>query len=661
MKSFVSILGKAVVAGALVSGMATVISQGAFAQNAPATYFAAPNGSSSNAPCTTSAATPCDLATAVTEEATLGDGGTGNVISLAAGTYTTSMPLASGNSFATIKGANLKKTILTAAAGPVVSLGAGVNNVTITKLTVRGATANGASVVDAGGANDVLSTVNVVGAAPSGIPAPPSAGVNVAAGSLTLNSVNVAGASSKACVMHVKNSNVNFGGWSGTAVLTGKVPACAGKDLTASGGAVSITTAATPPVTVSCSAGTTVTGASSLQLTGADCSGGIPSPAAIGPHSIVNFQLAGSGIPAYSSAGVSVTGGALTMSGGSVVGNAEPGSAGISLGGGTSVVTGVSVTGGNAAGINVSAGTNTVGTTGHGNSISGNGVGINVAGGTDTLTGNTVGATADGITLNAPATVSGNTVSNILTGPGIALVGINGATVSGNTVTGNGVGIIDIATGANGNNTISGNTVTGNLSLGIDINGPAGPGDLGGAGAPIGGATVSGNTVSNNGTTSQAGGANIADFNAYGGPNGPAASNTTLTYNGAAVAIGGAVTLPLAVSNPTGSPVVLSQGEALQIGAVNELESLVYVDHGITVPANSTTTVTVSLIVSIHNVAVSAITTGDAIYAAGIFNAGPITNSYSTNSGTCSAGPILNKLGVPLTTATGDAGGYYDC
>lgn len=559
--------------------------------NAPATYYAASNGKSTNAPCTTSPNQPCDIATAFAEEASLGAGGTGNVISLANGNYSTGMPaLVGGNANVTIKGASKTKVVVSAAAGPVVDL-SGANNVVVENLTVTGVATNGYTIQNTAGTNDTLYNVNVAGGAPGGVPSTPAIAIRLHGGQTNVVNVTIQNTAEKACTAKVKNSNVNTNGWGGTGtLLTSKtIPSCSTAALIASGDKVNIT----PPGAaagsfLTCGTATvagpkTLTIASPCTITGSLASTAIP------PKSAISFNLT-AGVPAYSSAGILEDGGSTqNVLGGTINGGNPSGTNGIAVvapGPGTANIEGVTVNG-NAnptypsgspgVGIAVATGgataTNIIpvpatpivlptGVTGPAsgtanNVASSNQIGVAVASQAgDAVTigasnaKNTLSGTYAGVALNYTAgstSVTNNTIGAGTLG-GVALAcTCASASVTGNSIGGAEFGVI-VGNSAN-TNTFTSNTISGNGDFGVVVMGNPAlslldyPTLLQFNSSAAGANTWTKNTLSSNGH------ANIIDFggNGYGAapggtltleqPIAAGAAPTTLNLSGTSSAV----------------------------------------------------------------------------------------------------------------------------
>lgn len=331
---------RALAAGALLTGVTAVlgVSASSAQPNAPATYYAAPNGSPNNAPCTTSAHDPCDLATAITEEASLGDGGTGNVISLAKGTYQTVEPLITGplgaldelspgNDNVTIKGAGKKTVLESSASAPVVLFfdeisPAPVSGVTLEDATIAASASNGAAIANPASTNDTVADVTVTGYVTGGHASAAAAAIALSGGQTSVIDSAISSASVKPCSATVKNSNINLTGWS-SGILQLKVPACSTKALASDSNIVAISIPNPPPALPTVITATAaVTGPGTLAVS-------LPSSAAAVPKgATVNFQLT-SGVPAYTGAGIAVTGNSTTAD---IYGNTITGGGGATVG-----------------------------------------------------------------------------------------------------------------------------------------------------------------------------------------------------------------------------------------------------------------------------------------------------------------------------------------
>lgn len=700
--------------GALVAGVVAVAASGADATptNVPATYYAAPTGSPRNAPCTTSARQPCDLATAIAEEASLGDGGTGNTISLANGTYTTAVTLGSGNDNVLLEGANKTKALLTSAvSGPVVNL-SGADGVVVEDLTVRAVAGNGAAIVNSGGADDTLDGVDVAGNTVSGVPSSPADGISLTGGSSTyVLDVDLMSTSQKACTSTVKSSNVDETGWTSGILTTKKsIPRCATTALVASGGKVLITYQTKPTLqTVTCAA--SVTGPATLAIS--SCT----SNPAIGPASSVNFHLT-NGVPADTAAGILLGDGQTDASvcGGSVTG---PGIGIDETGGGIYDIEGVTVSG-TSVGIdvaphdwagmttdivptpatgctdlpgtvfppgvnqptapdspNVIGATNQVGILVDGASATGdNPVTIGAANARNAIAGADAGVSLDDAVAGTTDTVvaTNNAISSgSLGGIGVELAGSAGAQIGpGNTISGAEWGVA-LGSASHGD-VVTLNTVSSNSDDGVVVVGPSSStlpdyGPLASLTAAGAGNQVTDNVFSHNGQ------ANILD---YTGSTEVSAGVTLTLQQGTGLASGVGIvagTAPTSI-NVTASVtgVVLTPGDIIRVGTNNCGPQPVTVDtcsffvaplHTVPISTSSLSPTAVNVVTlnPVYDAVASSIAAGSAVTTTVLTTATSTQAPYTGNtvgthactpSNTSSTAALQGMLGNPVV-------GYLDC
>lgn len=704
MKRLVSVLGKAVAAGALVSGFATVVSQGVASASTPTTYYATPGGPSLavNTPCT-NPANPCDLTTALSSEASNSGGAPGSVIKLAGGSaktpaiYTEALTLTSGNNNVTIVGKSSKTTVLGANGAHTIDF-SGTTGVTVEKVTVVGTGPTTTSTVfDGGGGSGTLATSRIVGATTA-----PTFAVRTLGGNTTLSNDTIqAGTPTKACQATVKAASSA----SAPSFLTVKFPKCYNNQ--------SPVTISNPTLNTSGSYAAVRTGAKTLNVTSG-------SGTTLATGDIVTFTAAMTSAAAYGTSGIEADAGTVTVSGGSVSGPSEAGSGpvGILVATATATVQGVHVSGNSnttpglnqahGVGIEVAPSTNTVTIGGQGNSVTGNDVGIVVSGANspagavvnvkdNTVSGNSSAGVVLAATVAPALTVNltGNTISGQLTGAGLELQGsINqtlGDSLAGdtNTISGNGVGVAIAALGAGtqtladplgfntggpGNSEVDslGNTVqyasiTGNLAIGAEVTGKYTPLEFAGGEDPNNNQDFGGlapNTFTHDafsGNASAASGANVADFDAFTHTQGC----SSLTYT-ASVLKGSAISTTLPVSGSCS----VSGGDAFRLadGGGGFVPGTLYIN---TSPFSS---VGVSGAASLSSSVISStfLTVGNSVGSTGILNGDTMTglaNAASSSAtvmgasntpAACAATLTVNASGVPLTTATNKAG-YYAC
>jgi hypothetical protein len=708
---------KALAAGALLAGIAGVGIAGTASALSPFNYFASPTGTAANAPCT-SKHSPCDLTTALSQEATNSAGNPGSVVHLAKGTYTETISLTSpGNDNVLIEGKKASTTLVPGGISFSGHTGVTVSNITLTSaLAASGGTIaveNGA--LAAPGTGDVLngSTISASGTAEEAV---------LNGGTTTLSNDNIVELTSAASCTTVSKASPSVAnpGWTTPGFLNvKKVPKCATSapaattvKITTPGPATTVATTYTFPFTRS--------GPKALDL-GNNTSPGGTNPA-IPAGTTVVYKAAATPSPAYSTAGVAVSGGVQTITGGNIAGPtssvASPGNGpvGISVSGGTANVTGVSVsgnvntgTGNPGIGVSLSGG---IGNLGAGVTTTGNDVGllISASSGAQSVVGGSYSAGATGsagvvivglgnaaIGNSATLTFTGNTISGSSGGAGLQLEGVKNTTLGSstpvppasvasltNTVSGNAVGVafgqLTAAgpVGGSTGNTLNNFNINNNLAFGVEVAGQYAPNTFTGGTPPTvasSGDSVVNSVFSNNGATGAAAGANIANFDSYAGPIDSTAGLVTTTD----IPAGSTAPTTITLMNTSATPVTVANGEAITLaGEPQEL----YVDNGAGVShvlaQNTSFTFTVNTIVPSRSTTTADIPVGTAVgqrYTT--TTADDIGTLSGNNSGTgtspgnliCNKTPNpsttdpyeVNSPSTPLTAATTVNGGYFDC
>jgi hypothetical protein len=715
-------VGKAVVASALVAGFAVVAPLTAHASLVANAYFVAPPttiGSDHTAipglvggnDCT-NAAQPCaTILHALVEQGFINPGGTlnpGNVINVAKGTYPPHPAIApttaAGNDNVTILGVTAKKNVIpinSASSSALVDLSA-VSNVTISNLgiaKVAGTFATfGVRVSNAGTTQNLTNDLITAGSStPTGVAVFNGADL-VMTGTALAPSL---------CTSTVKGSLA--GGWIGTQNMkVSAVPKCAGAplsfpqtveitsgpntaaytaNLSASKKTITILKTPAGPGPAISSGGKISwgTSTSAYGTTGVSCSG-----AGTTCELSANTVTGGGGVQ-DNPIGIAVTSGAkASVSGNSVVNNTDtvdPVAAGQD---GIGIAIGTGAPGGNAA-AGTSVGVANFGTgtaTGTGNTLTGNDNGIVAVDDPTALTvysvqiaGNTVGSTSVGIATVAwglnpghSVTDQGNNANGTLLGVGIAEVGDVGQTVGGSNSTlgnhadGNGVGLaletLNPGGITNASDTIQFNEMSGNLAFGALVEGKNLFPEFQGPVAPAnqGVSTLKNNTWSGNGTTTQAFGANVADFGSVAGPG---AGTCAACVLGASVPAG-TVPTSLTITN-TGATVTIAQGEILTINGPSFGNPLApnsaqfYVKSNTVLPANVPTSVPVSADVPVKDTPFSVIPSGTSAVNTKPGAPGGAGQAYGSGAMANSCSPFIGGSATLNTGTSTPIGGYYAC